>query len=434
MNQSDERSRRDVLKSLGYAGLSVALFPRLGRGRPSAANAMRITGPAVPALAEFDTAMCDFMQARSIPGGSLALTHKERLVLARGYGAGEQDLTVKSTSLFRIASVSKPLTATAMLRLVQDEQTTLSTRVSDILEGQAPGPGTGDPYREEMTVQHLLQHLGGWDRGKTFDPMFRDFEIAKAQGVALPIQKQDIMDSMKGQPLQHRPGQTYAYSNYGYLLLGRMIEAITGRSYEDYVRATVLAPLGIVRPRLARTLPEHRYPNEVTYHSSNSGKTVFDASGRQVPAPYGAWNIENMDAHGGWLASAVDLVRFAASFDGLDASPVLSPAAIKKMFQLPGNRPADVYQRGDAYYGCGWSVRDWGNGRRNTWHGGSLPGAHTLLVRRWRDSLNWCVLFNQREDPSGLSYSDIDPLLHKAADSVKAWPTHDLFREFLALE
>ena len=147
MHQSDERSRRAVLKSLGYAGLSVALFPRLGRGRPSAANAMRITGPAVPALAEFDTAMCDFMQARSIPGGSLALTHKERLVLARGYCAGEQDLTVKSTSLFRIASVSKTLPATAMLRLVQCEQKTLSTRVRDIRDGTAPGPGAGERCR-----------------------------------------------------------------------------------------------------------------------------------------------------------------------------------------------------------------------------------------------------------------------------------------------
>ncbi len=238
---------------------------------------------------------------------------------------------------------------------------------------------------------------------------------------------------LASQPLQHRPGQIYAYSNYGYLLLGRMIEAITGQSYEDYVRTSILAPLGIMRPCLARTLLEHRHRNEVTYHASNSGRTVFDALGRRVPSPYGAWNIENMDAHGGWLASAVDLVRFAASFDEPEASPVLSQAATEKMFQLPENRPAETYQPGDAYYGCGWSVRDWGKGQRNTWHGGSLPGTHTLLVRRWRGGLNWCVLFSQREDPSGLSYAEIDPLLHRAADSVKAWPTHDLFSEFLEL-
>ena len=418
---------------MGTAGLTAALFPQLigCRDNQATTDTLQITGPAVPALASFDTAMRAFMQARSIPGGALAVTQNSRLLLARGYAAGEQPVTVEPTSLFRIASVSKPLTATAVLRLVQDGQTTLSTRVSDILAGQAPGSATGDPQREEMTVRHLLQHLGGWDRGKTFDPMFRDFEIAKVQGVSLPIQKRDIMAYMKNQPLQHRPGHTYAYSNYGYLLLGRIIEAITGGSYEDHVRATILAPLGIARPCLARTLPEHRHSSELTYHSNHSGKTVFDASGRQVPSPYGAWNIENMDAHGGWLASAVDLVRFAASFNDPDASPILNRAATEQMFQLPENRPADAYQRGDAYYGCGWSVRDWGSGRQNTWHGGSLPGTHTLLVRRWRDGLNWCVLFNQREDPSGLGYSEIDPLLHRAANSVKAWPTHDLFGEFL---
>ena len=94
----------------------------------------------------------------------------------------------------------------------------------------------------------------------------------------------------------------------------------------------------------------------------------------------------------------------------------------------PGN-----YEPGDWYYACGWDVRDWGDDGRNTWHSGSLDGTHTLMVMRW-DGVNWCVLFNQRDDPSGLSYWDIDGLLHFAADAVTGWPDHDLFGIYLLNE
>jgi len=73
-------------------------------------------------------------------------------------------------------------------------------------------------------------------------------------------------------------------------------------------------------------------------------------------------------------------------------------------------------------------VRPTGDGKANHWHNGSLPGTSTLLVRR-HDGLNWAALFNQRTDPSGLSYGDIDPALHRAADVVKEWPEWDLFHE-----
>lgn len=137
-----------------------------------------------------------------------------------------------------------------------------------------------------------------------------------------------------------------------------------------------------------------------------------------------------MDSHGGWLASAVDLVRFASTFDNPEISPVLDQTSVDAMFGLPENISQADYNPGDAYYGNGWQVRDYGGGLRNTWHNGSLDGTSTLLVRR-RDGLNWCVLFNQRDDASGLSYGDIDGLLHVAADAVSAWPDHDLFETYL---
>jgi CubicO group peptidase (beta-lactamase class C family) len=262
--------------------------------------------------------------------------------------------------------------------------------------------------------------------------MFRDAVIATAQGVSLPISQANILSYMTGQPMQHNPSTTYAYSNYGYCLLGRVIVAVTGKSYPEAVKQMVWIPLSLTRPTLGRTLPANRLPDEVKYHSQYNTATVFNSTGATVPSPYGSWNLENMDSHGGWLASVIDMARFAASFDTPATSPILNSASIATMFGLPQNIPAGSYTPGDWYYGCGWLVRDWGGANRNTWHDGSLEGSYTLLVRRGSDRTNWCVLFNQRDDASGLAYTDIDDALHAAANAVTTWPTHNLFPEYLA--
>jgi CubicO group peptidase (beta-lactamase class C family) len=428
-------SRREFLRLANTCGLFI-ITPKIftKANAQSVASPWTSTGNEVPELAGFDDAMRNFMQSRNISGGALAITQNNKLVLARGYTYNEdnEDIVVQPTSLFRIASISKPITATAILRLVQDNQLQLSTKLTDILtltpraEHLVP-----DPRLSDITVLNLLQHLGGWNRDTTFDPMFYDAPIASALGVSLPVSKLDIMTYMTGRSLQHSPGTTYSYSNYGYCLLGQIIEAVTGQSYQDYVRNTIFRPLNITRSVLGRTFITHRLANEVKYHAPwhLRGPTVFSNSGSDVPAPYGRWNLENMDAHGGWLASAVDMVRFASIFDSPVSSSILNQTSIDTMFGLPENIPPDSYLPGDWYYGCGWAVRDWGDGGRNTWHVGSLDGTYTLLVRR-ADGLTWCVLFNQRTDASGLPYSDIDGILHQTADAVSTWPNHDLFNQY----
>lgn len=391
-----------------------------------------VNGLDVPELSSFDTTMQSFMQARNIPGGSLAVTRGSKLALARGYNFSPDpsNSAVQPTSLFRIASISKSITGTAIMRLVQDGQLDLTRRLGDILTLTPPANQSADPRLADVTVRHLLQHLGGWNSQITFDPMFSDLRISDSLGIPLPISRDSIATYMMGQPLQSTPGTQFAYSNFGYSLLGKIIEVTSGLSYQEYVHQMVFSPLNITRPRLARTRRQFQLDNEVNYHSLNNGFSVFDRFGTQVPSPYGAWNIENMDAHGGWLASAVDLVRFASTFDNPLASPVLNRPSIDSMFGLPENVLAADYEPGSYYYANGWQVRDYGDGMRNTWHDGSLPGTSTLLVRR-RDGLNWCVLFNQRDDASGLSYADIDGLLHSAANSVARWPDHDLFDTYL---
>jgi len=388
------------------------------------------------ALRSFDNEVLAFMRDRDIPGAALAVSYHGRLVLSTGYGWADRDAQepAEPWSLFRIASVTKPITAVAVLQLLErsEGRVTLETPLFGLLPFGAvvPPDGHPDPRLREVTIRQALQHTGGWDRDVSFDPMFRPIEIAEAVGVEPPAGPEAIIRYMLGMPLDHDPGTTYAYSNFGYCVLGRLIEQLSGRPYEQYVREEVLAPLGIRDMRLGRTLPEDRAPREVRYHDAGTGPNVVTpGDDGPVPAPYGTFYLEAMDAHGGWIASAEDLVRFACALDDPDHCPLLNAASVAAMFARPEGAPgyeADGTPR-DWYYGCGWSVRPVGDtGKANHWHGGGLPGTSTLLVRRW-DGLNWAVLFNQRADPSGLSYGDIDGALHRAADAVREWPEYDLF-------
>jgi hypothetical protein len=114
----------------------------------------------------------------------------------------------------------------------------------------------------------------------------------------------------------------------------------------------------------------------------------------------------------------VDLARFARVYDGV--TPVLSPASAARAFAPPETGAS----RNGRYYGCGWHVRPAAGGLV-AWHTGSLPGTYTLLVRRF-DGLAWAVMFDQRDDPYGEKYHDIDAALHDAADDVETWPEGDL--------
>jgi N-acyl-D-amino-acid deacylase len=183
---------------------------------------------------------------------------------------------------------------------------------------------------------------------------------------------------------------------------------------------------------LARALPQNRPSSEVHYYAANraTGECLYPPRvGRRVPLPDGAYNVEAYEAHGGWVASAPDLVRFACAFDVPAKSPLLQAQTIQIMFSRPAGRPghdADGKPL-QTYYGCGWQVVDLGGGKRNTWHTGYIVGENALLVRRF-DGLNWAVLFNTDKNAEGKSLTGlIDSKLHKAADVVKKWPAGDLF-------
>jgi N-acyl-D-amino-acid deacylase len=236
---------------------------------------------------------------------------------------------------------------------------------------------------------------------------------------------------MLGLPLDFNPGERYAYSNYGYCLLGRIVEVVSKQSYESYVKEHVFAPLGIRSARLGKTrMVGNSNGDEVRYYSPEVDECVFaDNLKKTVPAAYGGWYLEAMDSHGGWLASAVDLARFACAFDDPADCPVLNENSIARMFAAPTGMPTDDKEPDDnSYYSCGWWNRTVGdNGKFNSWHTGSLPGTATLLVRR-HDGRNFVILFNARSSPDVEHFGRaIDAKLNRAINDVVEWPERDLF-------
>jgi N-acyl-D-amino-acid deacylase len=393
-------------------------------------GALPTTGATDPNLAPLDRLMISFVKEHHAPGAALAVARHGRLVYARGFGLADKEKKepVEPHALFRIASISKPITAAAILQLVERKKLKLDDKVFDLLKLEPyehPG-STFDPRWKQITILQLLHHTGGFDSDKSFDPMFASFRIVKALGVDPPADQQAIIRYTMGLPLDFEPGKRFAYSNFGYCLLGRVIEKASGQTYEDYVRKEVLAPLGIHTMRLGKTLPAGRAKGEVVYYDekNRTGPSVFESKrGLQAPLPYGAWNLEAMDSHGGWIASAPDLVRLAAAFAEPDHCKILKPHSIAVLFARPDG-PAGLNKKGKplaSYYACGWQVNP-GKPEPTYWHGGALDGTSTLLVHR-HDGFTWAALFNTLKDSQGKEMADeIDPLVHEAVDAVKKWP------------
>lgn len=380
----------------------------------------------------FSKVMGALMTKWNVPGGAAALVRNEKLIMAEGYGKADKESGAAAApeTLFRIASLSKPLTSAAILKLVESGLLSLDDKPFLILNDIDPIPGgTVDPRLTGITIRDLLQHSGGWDSAASFDAMFRSREIAAAWGIATPPDARRIIGYMMKQPLDFTPGTKYAYSNFGYCVLGRVIEKVTGESYETYMMNVVLPAMGISRMRPGRSLQAGRAAGEAVYYDyagAPLATSVFSEAGEPVPWPYGGFALEPMDSHGGWLASAVDLMRFVTAVDGRTARPdFLQAATIDLMVARPD---LPDWQTSDWYYALGWQVRPTGSGA-NWWHMGSLPGTSTIMVRA-ANGLAWAALFSTRPANADAFLSELDSEIWRAVNSVTEWPTTDLFPSF----
>ena len=379
----------------------------------------------------FDKAIPGLMTKWNIPGGAVALSRNGKLLLAKGYGYAdiENREQVQPDSLFRIASLSKPITAVAVLKLVEDGHLNLDDRVFDILDQFEPPGGTiADPRIREVTVRQLLQHSGGWDRERSFDPMFRLGQIERELGVAKPVSCADVIRFMLIRPLDFDPGTDYRYSNFGYCILGRVIEAKTGHSYEAYVKNAVLNPVGITGMRIGGALLNERSEGEVRYYGytgQSLADSVIPGTPQRVPWEYGGFSLQTMDSNGGWLASTMDLLRFVTALDESREPLILRSETVDTMTARPD---IDRWRDSPWHYAMGWLVRPV-NDDANWWHTGSLPGTRTLLVRIY-PGMAWAVLFNSSPHDSEQMARELNELMWKVTSETSQWPSHDLFPRY----
>ena len=376
--------------------------------------------------------MLGFIAENNLPGASVSVAYQGKVVFTAGFGYaelpsemnGNRGVPAAPNSLYRIASISKPITSIAIMQLVEKKKLSLTDKVTDIIKFDPflEGDAKPDMRWKEITVAHLLSHTGGFDRAKSFDAMFKSAQIAKAFNKPAPASKEDVIRYMMGKKLDFNPGERFAYSNLGYCLLGRIIEKVSHQTYNDYVTENIFKPLGIEEIKPGKSLTSNRHPNEVVYYppSPSKANSVFPPY-EPVDIAYGTHDHESLDAVGGWIATARSLVQLASSLDDDALKRVLGKEATKVMFSNP-KLPKEE-KPSPTFYALGWNVRPIENTlKANTWHNGALSGTSTLLVRR-HDGYTWAVLFNGskpsgKEKPTSPSGA-IDPLMHKAVDSAE---------------
>jgi CubicO group peptidase (beta-lactamase class C family) len=413
--------------------LSFLLFLLIHSASPARAQ----TGIPAPQMAACDNLVSDFLSTYDIPGATFAMTKNGKLVYLRAFG--QADLAGNEPTqpyhLFRIASLSKTITSVAIMKLREGGQVSLDDRVfgaGGLLENhpELSGAAINDARIYDITVQQLLEHSAGWDRTISCfpaptspypwyqvgcDPIDAPLYVTQVTNTANPVSEEALIRFLLEKGLDFDPGTAYAYSNVGFLILGEIIETITGLSYEQYVQDHILAPLGICDMHLGKNLLSEQLEREAEYFGDWGTKLSSYGTGEYVPWEYGGMNVEAMDAHGGWIATARDLVRFLVAVDRFSTKPdILSVASINTMIAPSAN---------NQYYAKGWEV----NPAHNWWHTGLLPGSASIMVRT-SGGYTWAILLNRAiTGPQSSSFwSAFDMLPWNCIASTASFPAYDL--------
>jgi N-acyl-D-amino-acid deacylase len=428
-------SRRSVLQMAAGGGVAMSFRNAFAQGSatPAAGADIPITGELVAELTAFDDLMLGAMATWGLPGGQLAIAREDRLVLNRGYGFAsvEDGEPVETDALFRIASSSKPITAVAILKLIDAGEITLHTPVFPLLAYDLPEGALFDERLDHITVEHLLVHAGGWNSEESFDPQYLPWPLYASHtlGEGNPADAETIVRFMLTQPLDFDPGTQSAYSNFGFNVLGRVIEKVSGQTYEQYVVERVLAPAGITSMAIGGTTLDERLPGEVRYYAPEGLEPrpgVYPESGF-VPVGYGSFYLRSLDAHGGWVASAENLVRFALAIDGTKGEALLTPETVTAMETTP-RPPAAAAGVGNVEesLGLGWNSVQGDDGYEWS-HAGALEGSNCSWIIRKPDGTTLAFVFNTLPMDFGGFFGELLPSLHELMDTTIEWPGTDLF-------
>lgn len=359
-----------------------------------------------------------FLKKWNIAGASIAVARDGKLIFARGFGYADTALKIETQpySKFRVASISKLITAAAIMKLQEQGRLSLNDKVFGT-DGILDDPYFSEPKDKRVygiTVAHLLSHEGGWTQ-RYGDQMFMPLKIADNMGVELPVDTKTIVRFALNKSLHFTPGKGRSYSNLGYSILGLIIEKASGMSYGAYCKTTLLEPVGIYDMALAGNLPSQKAPFEVTYYEPTDIvlKPSIYGTGELLPPSYGGNDIEALGGAGAWLATTPDLMRFMLALDGFNSrTDILSDNSIRFMTDI-----------GNGYAPVGWKTTIMDG---TWWRTGSFPGTAGMMKRQ-SDGLAWVVLLNSSSWNGPEIYSYINNMMHKVVSHVNEWPGNDLF-------
>jgi len=371
-----------------------------------------------PACHYIDEAVQQIMHKYNVRGASVAVAVKGRLVYAKGLGFAdaEKQVPVSPAHLFRIASVSKLITAVAIMKLVEQGKVRLDDHVfgsSGILNDSIYRIYRDKRY-EKITVDHLLRHVAGFST-RYGDPAFNPVAVAKILHKDLPLKSSDLIVFALHYPLASSPGHRYAYSNLGYIILGEVIEKVTQMPYEQFVQTQILYPLGIYDMHIGKSFFAQRYPNEVKYYEQYGPRLspAVDGSEEQVERANGGIDIPLLGPAGGWIASSPELAMLMLRIDGFPEKPdILSSESIAAMTSA-GYFEDDL---------LGWMGKD---KEDNWWRTGTMTGTLAHVMRR-NDNIVWIVILNTSSPRRNALHSEIVRHMNMAIDSVQSWPPFDL--------
>ena len=303
--------------------------------------------------------------------GSVLLARGGVPVVSKGYGLANAEWEIPNTprTRFRIGSITKQFTSMVVMQLQERGK----VKVSDSICGYVtPCPDTWKP----VTVHHLLTHTSGIP-SYTGRPGF-------AEKMMVPLTAEDIIGGVRGLPLEFVPGSQMRYNNSGYFLLGLIIEKVTGKEYEDVLRAQIFEPLGMADTGYDRT---DRIVSRRAAGYSRRGGAIINAPYIDMLQPYAA---------GALYSTVEDLLKWDQALYG----ETMLPAAAKAVMYTP------VHNN----YAYGWSVRPPSPqtfGKQQLAHAGGINGFSSMIIRVPEDRLTAIVLSNLQQAETPRIASDL---------------------------
>lgn len=350
-------------------------------------------------LSGLDRRIRNYMNKWQIKGASLAITRNDSLLYAKGYGWADEEngIEMGPGHIMRMASVSKLITATGIMVLQDKGLLSIKDTVfgpSGILNDSLFIRTIKDRNYHKITVEHLLRHQGGFNR----DPLFSSRDVKHQLQIDHAPEKEDFYRLVLSRRLRFIPGSWQRYSNFGYLLLSDIIEKVSGKPYEQFIKEEVLRPAGCYDMHIAGNYYEDRRSNEVRYYTHDGdGKFIeeYNDSGRMVERCYGGNNIPLLSGAGAWCGSPAELSRLVASIDGDPRIPdIISRNSFLQMTEYLDTET----------FSLGWNDTNPAKGWSRT---GTLSGT-SALVKHFPDGECWILITNTStwKGPGQARYTD----------------------------